>query len=133
MVAYSFQQRFVAPTVAKTKQSTLRAPSLKRLPEIGCTIRLYTGMRTKNCCLIGTATTLRVSRVWIDFQEETIFSPGDMEQISGIDADNFAFLYGFAHFTDLKNWFQDSIPGILRWGGNRIFFGDTFVPAKLAA
>ena len=131
MVAYSFQAQFLPPIAERTKQSTLRAPSNKRLPRVGEPIQLYYGMRTKFCRLVGTATALKVERVWLDFQDGTAYYPSRLE--TELDIEAFAVTDGFANWDDLKNWFQDSMPGILRWGGNRIFWGDTFVPAPPAA
>ena len=127
MVAYSFQAQFLPPIAERTKQSTLRAPSNKRLPRVGGSAQLYYGMRTKFCRLVGTATVLKVETVRIDFYTDSIFYPSRVE--NELDHEAFAVTDGFANWDDLSNWFRDRMPGIAAWRGNRIFWGDTFVPA----
>ncbi len=55
MVAYSFQARFVAPILAGQKCQTIRAVGRRRHVRAGEMIQLYTGMRTRQCHLIGVA------------------------------------------------------------------------------
>jgi hypothetical protein len=49
MVAYSFQERFVAPIQAGTKRQTIRAIGKRRHAVKHDRIQLYTGMRTAKC------------------------------------------------------------------------------------
>jgi hypothetical protein len=60
MVAYSFRSRFVEPIQARAKRQTIRAPR-RRHARPGEALQLYTGMRTKQCRLIGLA---RCASVW---------------------------------------------------------------------
>lgn len=49
MVAYSFQERFIAPIQAGTKRQTIRAIGKRRHAVRNDRIQLYTGMRTPTC------------------------------------------------------------------------------------
>jgi len=55
MVAYSFKAQFREPILAGTKRQTIRADR-KRHARLGEALQLYTGMRTRQCKLIGRAT-----------------------------------------------------------------------------
>lgn len=66
MVAYSFKARFAAPIADRIKPHTLRNRR-KRHARPGETLQLYTGMRTRHCRLIGTATCDRLQAISIDF------------------------------------------------------------------
>ena len=53
MVAYSLKPRFIPPILSGAKRQTIRAISRRRHAIPGETLQLYTGMRTKQCRLIG--------------------------------------------------------------------------------
>ena len=55
MVAYNFKPQFRPPILAGTKAQTIRAER-KRHARPGEQVQLYTGLRTRQCRIIGTAT-----------------------------------------------------------------------------
>lgn len=64
MVAYSFQAQFRVPILIGTKRQTIRS-NRKRHARPGEIVQLYTGMRTRDCKLIGLAICSRVGPVGI--------------------------------------------------------------------
>ncbi|MBI1359839.1 MAG: hypothetical protein GC155_06085 [Alphaproteobacteria bacterium] len=69
MVAYSFRPRFVDPISTGTKRQTIRAyrSGRSRHAVPGEALQLFTGMRTAQCKLIGTATAEAVYPVQLFF------------------------------------------------------------------
>lgn len=80
MVSYSFKERFADPVrcglgIIKPnpdrglfpKRQTVRAVGKKRHARPGELVQLYTGLRTKNARLIGTAVCSRTAPIIIDF------------------------------------------------------------------
>jgi hypothetical protein len=65
MPAINFQPRFALDVECRRKRQTIRKEG-KRRWKIGDTLYLYTGMRTKNCRLLGTAVALEVRMIFID-------------------------------------------------------------------
>lgn len=79
MVAYSFQQQFVAPILlglgradeiegprpSRAKRQTIRAIGRRRHARPGDMLQLYTGMRTRSCKSIGVAKCTQVLRIKI--------------------------------------------------------------------
>jgi hypothetical protein len=63
MVAYSFQPRFVQAILSGRKCQTIRAVGRRRHARPGEALQLYTGMRTRQCRLIGTAVCLAAEAV----------------------------------------------------------------------
>ena len=128
-VAYSFQARFMPAIVARTKQSTLRNFRKSITPVVaGQTIQLYFGMRTKFCRKLGTATVLAIEPVTIDLVYSAVYPQALLERCKG--KSRFAAIDGFNNWNDLVGWFITNHPGKTLWEGNRIFWGDTFVPAS---
>lgn len=66
MVAYSFQLRFVEPILLGIKHQTIRGDR-KRHARPGDQLQLFTGMRTRQCRRIGTATCASVRPIILDF------------------------------------------------------------------
>jgi len=72
MTAYNFKPQFRAPILAGTKRQTIRAER-KRHALPGEQVQLYTGMRTRQCRIIGRAVctssrpvTIGVADGWVD-------------------------------------------------------------------
>ncbi len=67
MVAYSFRAQFRAPVLDGIKQQTIRADR-KRHARPGEEVQLYTGMRTRQCAIIGRAkcVTVHAVRLWVE-------------------------------------------------------------------
>lgn len=74
MVAYSFQRQFAPPILAGTKRHTIRNPRTGRSGHArpGDPLQLYTGMRTKQCRLIGTAVCQWVRGVVMNFPRPSV-------------------------------------------------------------
>lgn len=125
MVAYSFKQRFVAPILAGTKRQTIRADR-KRHARPGEQLQLYTGMRTKQCKLIGRAECIDVVKITILFSDTDDESEGFVLPGFGFPGglDGFAIADGFASWADLKAFWRANHPGIDEFQGNLIMWGD---------
>lgn len=130
MVAYSFQQRFVEPIEAGRKQQTIRGER-RRHSRPGELVQLYTGMRTKNCRLIGTAWCRNVEPIRL------ILSMPCIETVSGIIAnaeglDEFAQRDGFARWRTMAAFWRVYHPAANVFSGVLIEWRD-FRPGKRLA
>jgi hypothetical protein len=124
MVAYSFRPRFVDPIRAGSKRQTIRAER-KRHARPGEELQLYTGMRTRQCKLIGRAKCQDVIAVTLlfndaDSEAEGVIAPGFVVA-DGRDA--FAHRDGFATWSELKAFWRVSHPGIDEFTGVLITWG----------
>ena len=121
MVAYSFKRRFVDPIRAGTKRQTIRAER-KRHARAGEQLQLYSGMRTRQCELIGRAECISVWPVTL------IFRDADGVMLEGFrstygDLDGFARADGFKDWGELRGFWSHNHPEIevfdgviIRWG-----------------
>lgn len=124
MVAYSFKARFAEPILAGTKDQTIRGPR-KRHASSGEALQLYTGMRTRQCRLIGRTTCVEVLGVVLDFHFRRIFIArrvGGHDLLLGdAELDAFARRDGFADFGDMRRFWrethdEDVVSGaLIRW------------------
>ena len=71
MPAINFQERFVSAIESGQKTSTIRQKR-KRPIKVGDTLYLYTGLRTPNAQLIGTATCSEVNNCTVDIRRASI-------------------------------------------------------------
>jgi hypothetical protein len=121
MVAYSFKARFAEPIIAGTKRQTIRAPR-RRHAHPGEELQLYTGMRTKQCRLIGRATCESVQRVKL-----LPFTSHGYVRVDGLPVEGgiygFARRDGFADWSDLCDFWNQAHPGatifegvLIKWG-----------------
>ena len=110
MVAYSFQQRFVAPILAGTKHQTIRAER-KRHARKGETLQLYTGMRTRHCSLIGVALCTDVSRLRLGIEGDWL-EARDWRWHARGRLDGFARDDGFADWPEMQHFWRQQHPGI---------------------
>lgn len=122
MVAYSFKAQFREPILAGTKRQTIRADR-KRHARLGEALQLYTGMRTRQCKLIGRATcnalvpvTLGLSAGWIDTPAGQMRDPPSL--------DLFAITDGFADWAYMIAFWRRKHPDmavfssiLIRWEG----------------
>jgi hypothetical protein len=125
MVAYSFQQQFVLPIRSGRKRQTIRADR-KRHARPGEHLQLYSGMRTKHCQLIGRATCLDVREVTLCFDDsdpefEGVIMPGP-GFAGGLE--EFARADGFSSWPELKAFWRAHHPGVDRFSGVLITWGD---------
>jgi hypothetical protein len=115
MPALNFKKQFAEDVEFGNKRQTVRAPRKDGRPHCksGDTIKLYTGMRTKDCRLLGEATVLRAEPVRIEATcmylngrplPSAIISRDQLE----ITDNEFAQADGFGGFTEMANWFDDT-------------------------
>ena len=113
MPALNFKAQFAEDVEYGHKRQTVRAPRKDGRPHcrVGDTIKLYTGMRTKRCRLLGKAKVKRIARIKI---EPTCMYVNDRLLPSAIydrdceQTDNeFAVADGFEGFTEMAKWFQN--------------------------
>jgi hypothetical protein len=103
MYVANFQTRFVALVEQGKKRQTIRAERKDgRQPRVGDTIRLYAGMRTKNCRLLGEYVIVSVDRVVID--ERGISINGEFV----LERQAFAIADGFENWEQMKTWFSNT-------------------------
>jgi hypothetical protein len=130
MVAYSFKQRFVQPirvglsSVSLSfdcppKRQTIRRIGGRRHARPGETVQLYTGMRTRNCELIGNARCVSFGGVLLKWSEYQSFDLFDiMEREPGVwrragklrpivDLDQFARDDGFDDFHEMRDFWRE--------------------------
>jgi hypothetical protein len=128
MPAFNFKPEFADAVEWGHKRQTIRAPRTDGRPhcKVGDQIKLYTGMRTKGCRLLATATVTRMDKVRIEGTQ--MFLNGRMlfSTLHSRDADQtdneFAEADGFEGFTDMANWF-DQVHG-LPFEGVVIYWSD---------
>jgi hypothetical protein len=122
MVAYSFKLRFVEPIrwglglgldlsdeavrIGEPKRQTIRAISHRRHARPGETLQLYTGMRTKQCKLIGEARCISVEAIRIVVNEHTMPVRLGGELIGGGHLHDFARRDGFDHAEDMHEFWK---------------------------
>ncbi len=122
MVAYSFKERFGEPIIDGSKGGTIRADR-KRHARPGETIQLYTGMRTRNCRLIGSRTCLAVEPITLGLgRYPAVKLGGRWTILDGPRLTLFAQFDGFADWNELLTfWFAahgaiESFSGMhIRW------------------
>jgi hypothetical protein len=123
MVAINFQAEFVPDIRAGRKTQTIRRSERCKA---GDDLQLYTGQRTKNCELIGTAKCAICEPITI---ADDYIAVGYFRLPYG-DADHIAKVDGFKGIEQMRDWFRAKY-GPLPFGGFRIFWTD-FKPAVLA-
>ena len=123
MVAYSFKQRFAAPIRERIKIHTMRNDR-KRHARIGEELQLYTGMRTKQCRLIGIATCADVQPVRLDLRRPLV-AIGNREPIRKThDLHRFAISDGFDSLAELLEFWEEEHARVDTWEGVIVFWKD---------
>lgn len=127
MVAYSYKPRFVGRIKDGSKPQTCRGDR-KRHARPGETMQLYTGMRTRQCRLIGTATCKSVEPIRFDFEAQTIQIGAEppIEDLPDLNA--FAVLDGFEDYRDLCEFWRANHKGVERWEGVLITWSNFQLP-----
>lgn len=129
MVAYSFQRQFEAPLLARTKRGTIRADR-KRHARPGEVLQLYTGMRTRQCRLIGTAIAKHVRPVRLNLDIDVVLiADGVIAYASAFELQDFAVQDGFVSWAALKAFWAEHHPRLPCFTGVQILWGDTFEAA----
>ncbi len=127
MVAYSFKQQFVEPILSGRKAGTIRADGKRRHVESGQTLQLYTGMRTRSCRLIAEAPCQAVDRIVIRFSKDGHHDTVRVAQrplMRGFALDAFALTDGFTGWAAMRAFWAENHPGIERFEGVWIRWGD---------
>lgn len=120
MVAINFHKQFAPDILSGRKTQTIRQSSRCKA---GDELQLYTGQRTKDCQLIGTARCAICESITI---ADDYISCGMFRLPSG-DAAYIATIDGFPSLTAMRDWFRNRY-GELPFRGYRIFWTD-FKPA----
>lgn len=125
MVAYSFKARFAEPILAGSKRHTIRAER-KRHAREGEELQLYTGMRTRQCRLLGRSVCIGVFPVMLSFFPgfEYFVTPGRPRE----SIDEFARSDGFADWAELRAFWAANHPGIDEFHGHLIAWGELIQP-----
>lgn len=122
MVAYSFKERFALPIETGRKRQTIRADR-KRHARPSEELQLYTGMRTRNCRLVGRATCLHVAPIALLLDaDEVRLTSVNIVNAGGLDA--FARDDGFDDWSALKQFWAEQHPGQSHFNGVFIAWGD---------
>jgi hypothetical protein len=102
----NFKQQFAPRVEAGDKRQTIRRwrTDGKRMKP-GDTVKLYTGLRTRNARLLRTATVETVASVRMDCAENVIVIDGD--RLSTERAAAFARADGFGCVSEMLAWFKD--------------------------
>ena len=116
MVAYSFRPRFLDPIVSGRKRQTIRAIGRRRHARPGEALQLYTGMRTKQCRLIGRATCTAVAAVTLRFAADAGGDTVTVDQATVGDRDAFARRDGFAGWEELRAFWRTAHPAAFAAG-----------------
>lgn len=130
MVALSFQKEFRQPILDRVKRHTLRDRASRF--QIGCTLHLYTGMRTQYCKAIGIATCVSIIPTRLDLEHgrvEYLETGHALTMIDQLDA--FAASDGFPEGwrNGLMKFWAKHHPSKRVWDGYKIGWGETLVPA----
>lgn len=118
MPALNFKKQFAEDVEFGSKRQTVRAPRKDGRAHCkqGDIVKLYTGMRTKDCRLLGEAKVTRTEPVRIEATcmylggrplPSAIYSRDQLE----ITDNEFAEADGFSGFTEMANWF-DAVHGL---------------------
>lgn len=111
MPALNFKSQFADDVFYGHKRQTVRAPRKdgRAHCKVGDQLKLYTGMRTKACRLLGEATVMRIATVRIEAVEMFINGrrlPSAIYDRDCEQTDNeFAEADGFTGFTEMADWF----------------------------
>ena len=118
MVAYSFQQQFVAPIQDGRKCGTIRKIGGKRHARPGETIQLYTDLRTKYALCFGLCDCQAINRVALDLDFGRVeFIDTGTAITTGPELDHFAAADGFANWRELVAFWAK------HHAGTRVFVG----------
>lgn len=113
MPALNFKKEFSEDVQFGIKRQTVRAIRKDGRPhcKIGDLIKLYTGMRTKNCRLLGEADVTDIDDIEIHSTEMFLNGKRLFASLGSRDdpmTDNeFAKSDGFESFTEMANWFRE--------------------------
>ena len=130
MPALNFKAQFAEDVESGHKRQTVRAHRKDGRPhaKVGDTIKLYTGMRTKACRLLGEATVTSIKPVRIEatqmYLDGKLMLAGLCSRDDPMTDNEFAEADGFDSFMDMADWFRDvhGLPFegvVIRWNEPR--------------
>lgn len=103
----NFQKQFVEYIECGTKKSTARKPTQKRLTiKAGDTLRLYSGLRTKQCRLIKECVCTAATKVIIHRGLGAILGEYEYTYWSGLEIESLAKKEGFENASKMREWFE---------------------------
>lgn len=104
-----FKKQFAHLVESGEKTQTVRSFP-KRVPRIGETAYLYTGLRTKGCRKLGEAIIEGISVVMINWHSMKLahFCQDKSQPLAGtgFDIERFAVLDGFSCWKEMRDWFE---------------------------
>lgn len=114
MVAYSFRPRFVGPILAGEKHQTIRAvrTGRSRHARVGETLQIYTGMRTRNCRLLGTSVCVAKWPITLQFGDEGFIEVNSHRITTMAGMCRFAKKDGFENWWDMERFWQEAHPAL---------------------
>lgn len=126
MVAYSFKTLFSDPIRSGRKTQTIRADRAgrSRHARIGDQLQLYTGMRTRQCRLIGRAVCRDIMPLRIDFMADQIIAGGLIVAAGTDDLEEFAQLDGFKSWPGMRDFWEDEHGSLATFRGVIIYWKD---------
>lgn len=113
MPALNFKAQFADDVEFGSKRQTVRAPRKDGRDhcKVGDTIKLYTGMRTKACRLLGEAKVTSIRKIWMDGVSMTLdgqhVPSAVYDRHSPMTDNEFAEADGFDSFMDMADWFRN--------------------------
>lgn len=117
MVAYSFKARFAEPIITGDKRQTIRAYR-RRHARPGEELQLYTGMRTRQCRLIGHAICTDVQPVLIDVRCGAVYFPRSTDHIRDeAELNAFAVRDGFEDWEQMQAFWRKEHEGVAAFEG----------------
>ena len=133
MVALSFKPRFIPAILSGAKRQTIRAIGRRRHAIPGETLQLYTGMRTKQCRLVGTAVCVSAEPIAIHFAgpARIIFGWPKVYRIDGGGLDTFAIADGFTDWPAMLAFWRETHPACVDSFSGVIIEWGAFTPAGM--
>lgn len=110
MPAYNFKKQFAPQVAAGIKRCTMRADRKDgRTPSAKVEASLYTGMRTRACCLLKIVYIRRVRAVTMEFRNDgnTIIYLGD-KFLSQREMLQLAKRDGFSSIAEMRGFFRET-------------------------
>jgi hypothetical protein len=118
MPAYNFQSRFADAVADGRKTQTIRAPRKDgRIPKVGQTAYLYTGMRSSAARKLGEGMIVEVENILID-EDGAFISVVDLPICDALandgkykvlgNRDAFAQADGFTDWQEMVDWFRST-------------------------
>ena len=110
MPAFNFQARFAEMVEDGTKRQTIRAfrKDGREPCKIGDTLKLYTGMRTKHCRLLRTATCINCVEILLNREHGFQYVAWEDCALQPVVLEDKALKDGFKDGQDMLDWFDQT-------------------------